>query len=1174
MIKCPYLKKLIMPILMLLLWAVLVLFPLPSSAQALLEAVVGPSEEATTSPVTETTSSTTEIISTNSTPQIEGAAILTPTVAVRFPYMPVRNYEQSGLKAGDRFSVQTDSIGLTFTEASIDLHELGFGSAVPMNKQSAGVFYTDQLILPSTTPDGMKTFVVHAKDGIRDTSTLQGTVVVDNVPPTGTLKATFTRNNDLTGQWTGHVSGTFKGTGSDGRILNEYTYGVDKDGKHMDGGYTSDADTILRATSPFSLDLPIIAPGISWVSMGYGVTLADQAGNLTEVESTPVPIVRPNVPLIDHAINGSVVAPTAYKNIPSGVGIPYSLINSLPNGDYYAVVFFDGVNGCPSSNYAISAFVPGSVWGVGVRPDLYQKAYRSKGGGCMQEFNIDPTKGDEWLWGALSNTGSAPAIADKNGIPAFAICATAAVCDPIAPLASIIAPEPTGISNVLFIPGIEGSNLYQHNNHCNDASGVCDASLWLPPNNSFVPKLFLDADGKSLDDGIYTKDGDILTQAYGKKFYASFTQGLNELQANGKFGVTWKWKAIAYDWRLSLADIVHNGVERNGRIYYEEASSTPYIEQELRKLAATSKTGKVTIIAHSNGGLVAKALMNKLGYEEADKLVDKVVFVGTPQSGVPEAVGALLYGDKQGIPNMKYVPNILMSTANARTLGLNSPMAYSLLPVDTYFNDVIDTLHPVLSFTADTLWGKERTQYGKSITNPTDLQSFALAREGGRAMPAPSNLKVPNILNAQLYEDALLGHIPLDGWIPPMHVKVYQIAGWGADTVSGIDLYERPETVLGVPTGGYQPEHRLSFVEDGDGSVTVPSALMMISSEQVKRYWENLPEAKKGTHSYTHTDLFEIPQLQTFLHNLIAGSEDMLDTIYAAQPRTTNQSKKLIFTLHSVADFDLSDENGNHTSTIGGTIDESIPGSTLGELGDTQYAIAPSGQQYQLAIHGTSTEPFTLDIQEMVGNVVTASTTIADVPSTDKTVAVLSITNGIADASPLAVDTDGDGATDYSVSPVTGTVMANESPTPSTNPAPPTVNEKPETTSGQAHSQSATTTNGSSTSTSTNGNPARATSSAVASSTRVSKAIASSTLPTRHALPTTLPLPISKHASTTNSSARHQASITASTSEKTPYVENNQMAAIPESQFLRLLVSLANILSKLIAYAEGVIHAI
>ena len=99
----------------------------------------------------------------------------------------------------------------------------------------------------------------------------------------------------------------------------------------------------------------------------------------------------------------------------------------------------------------------------------------------------------------------------------------------------------------------------------------------------------------------------------------------------------------------SLDDLLTKGIELNSRIYYATttATSTPYIEQTLRGLAATSKTGKVSIVAHSNGGLVTKALLNKLG-SEAASLVDKI-HSGRATSGAPEALGVALVGHNAGI---------------------------------------------------------------------------------------------------------------------------------------------------------------------------------------------------------------------------------------------------------------------------------------------------------------------------------------------------------------------------------------------------------------------------------------------------------------------------------------------------------------------------------------------
>ena len=133
---------------------------------------------------------------------------------------------------------------------------------------------------------------------------------------------------------------------------------------------------------------------------------------------------------------------------------------------------------------------------------------------------------------------------------------------------------------------------------------------------------------------------------------------------------------------------MNNGNKIGDNISYLTATSSPYVIQELKRLAKSSKTGKVTIVAHSNGGLVAKALMQKLGDAETAKLIDKVIFVAVPQVGTPQAIGALLHGYEQGLP--KDWISVFLSESTARTLAQNMSSAYNLLPSANYFASIFD----------------------------------------------------------------------------------------------------------------------------------------------------------------------------------------------------------------------------------------------------------------------------------------------------------------------------------------------------------------------------------------------------------------------------------------------------------------------------------------------------
>ncbi len=222
---------------------------------------------------------------------------------------------------------------------------------------------------------------------------------------------------------------------------------------------------------------------------------------------------------------------------------------------------------------------------------------------------------------------------DGAGNAVSATTSPLAIVPPAEPDGDAPAPA-SGISNVLFLPGIEGSRLYRSTG-CNARTTSCaETKLWDPGLGTPLDQLYLDSSGQSAYPDVYAKAGDIVSSAGGQDFYTSFVDDMNELEASTTFaGGGWQWQPVAYDWRLSLNDLVNKGADNAGHLFYEDATSTPYIEQTLRSLAASSKSGKVTIIAHSNGGLVAKALMEKLGNAETARLIDKVIFVGVPQSG-------------------------------------------------------------------------------------------------------------------------------------------------------------------------------------------------------------------------------------------------------------------------------------------------------------------------------------------------------------------------------------------------------------------------------------------------------------------------------------------------------------------------------------------------------------
>ncbi len=584
--------------------------------------------------------------------------------------------------------------------------------------------------------------------------------------------------------------------------------------------------------------------------------------------------------------------------------------------------------------------------------------------------------------------------------------------DPFAP------PPIPKYDNVLFLPGIEGSRLYEGAG----CGGTAVEKLWEPDSlgwDSKLQELGLDASGNSVCSDIYTKPGDIVDSVY-----QSFENEMNGLVASGTIAA---WEPVAYDWRLSLPDLLTKGAERGGKIYYGEATSTPYIEQELRRLAASSKTGKVTIIAHSNGGLVAKALLNKLGADAAN-LVDKVILVAVPQSGAPAAVGSLLVGYDSGIQRFG-VP--IVDNVTARTFTQNAPMTYHLLPSEDYLESTApDTAHRVVSFEGSA-YAKEIAAYGTSIANRASLDDFLLAKEGGRTQAADADLWSAKIANTTLVDYANSQHATLDYWTPPAGVSVDEVAGWGIDTVAGIDFYTASwlDMLLATPRRAYRPV----FTEDGDGTVTIPSALQMNGAD-VKRYWVDLAKVNNipGTQiEYKHPNILELPSLQDLIKNLLENSTSTLPSyIQDIRPAPLDSTKKLTYFLHSPLTLQIADASGDVTG-IGadGTVSENIPGSSYGEFGEVKYVTVPEGNTYQLTMHGLASGTFSLDMQERTGDAITASSTIAGVPTTASTTVTMAVSADVSIQSPMTIDENGDGMIDTTITPRLGqTVVFDDVP--------------------------------------------------------------------------------------------------------------------------------------------------
>jgi len=581
----------------------------------------------------------------------------------------------------------------------------------------------------------------------------------------------------------------------------------------------------------------------------------------------------------------------------------------------------------------------------------------------------------------------------------------------------------TAHSSVLFLPGVESSRLYKQRGVTCTIN--CEDQLWEPNLNSDAEVLFMTEDGKSVDDSIYTRD--VVGEAYGTlNIYKSFVNKMGEMKSVGTIA---DYSSVPYDWRLSFEDVLASGKkigEESGasNISYLKSTSTPYILQVLGGLASKSQNGKVTIVAHSNGGLLAKALLKKLADTNDPLLakIDKLILVAVPQLGTPSAITALLNGYDQGIP---FSISPILSNKTTRQLGQNLPSGYNLLPSASYFTSVST---PVVMFDASTTpdW---ISKYGASVGSQGGLHTF-LTDSYGRVASSSSDTDNPVSLRDNLLTSAEAQHVLLDSWIPPASMEVVEIAGWGIPTtVSGAKYSKKDGKIKLEP----------KFTIDGDGTVVTPSALWTNGVASTTRYWVDLKNynvlsnrlADGHVLKIKHKDVLEIPELLTFVTNAIASTTSALPTYFSTSSPSFS-SLRLIYSLHSPLTLDIYDNLGNHTgvSTTTGKIEEQVAGTYFLQFRDVKYIFTNTTTPINIVMSGYDSGTFTFTIEQKQGDNTISTVIFQDIPTATTTKVTMSVAGDINTLSNLKVDSDNNGTTDITLAPVIGSIVTYTPPAP------------------------------------------------------------------------------------------------------------------------------------------------
>lgn len=521
-------------------------------------------------------------------------------------------------------------------------------------------------------------------------------------------------------------------------------------------------------------------------------------------------------------------------------------------------------------------------------------------------------------------------------------------------------------SSILFIPGLEASSLYTNK------TGLISTqtnTLWPPNRNDDVRKLFLDASGKSLDPSIFS--GAPIGSVWGiYSIYGKFMSFLDSLTSTGAIN---EWHGFGYDWRKPIVEVV-SGIE-------QKATTTESLVKLVEDMAARSQTGKVTLVAHSNGGLVAKYLVKVLVDQGKSELIDSVISVAVPYLGTPQAIAGLLYGDKQDL-----LHGVILKKSVAQELGHNMPSAYSLLPSAKYSSLV------------------------------------------GSPVVGSSSVFFPN---QSLVASAGVLHSIIDTFTWPAIIKRWAIVGWNELTTKSVSFVSNtPAKIVSnmgdgtviAQSASYDAGTTTSIDLKNIGSTGTEHATILESSAAQKTIGSiiqhdegairSVPGVVVGTSDYSK----ESVSLQLMTHSPVElhvydakGNHVGLIPKPAGIPSDVEDDLYTFFdTAIPGSSFDISDQSdsGRDTSVV-------IPDDGTGP--------------YTVVIKGSGVGPFNFDIYRQGGSGTIEHVSYTDLPATPLMNATMTLdiapldssaTSSLRASAPiLSVDVDGDGVRDMDAHP-------------------------------------------------------------------------------------------------------------------------------------------------------------
>lgn len=636
--------------------------------------------------------------------------------------------------------------------------------------------------------------------------------------------------------------------------------------------------------------------------------------------------------------------------------------------------------------------------------------------------------GSVWAWGAytgvvLGNNSRVPSLSpvrvlDQSGTTFLNLGEV---------------PPPPAATKVVFLHGFMGSRLFA----CEDQGTEWRATEIWPTGleADFRKQLLPDPETKR----VYV--GPLIDSVYLTPLYKNFVAYMNNEFRD--------WEALAYDWRQSLDSIVDQGSpiwnedrrcvnagvsDRQSPLYDRPQS---LLERAKRVLDSAGSASKLAIVTHSNGGLVAKRLIQRLESDPAYAgRVAKLIYVAVPHFGAPKAISQMMHGTDFPIPWLNTV-----ESADLIEVSSSLPGAFQLLPsrrhfdanrltdqsggvVATFDATVSEVLFPPLGLLDPHAVVGSWNEFSSFARNEDPYRcKIPTSGDASFCDKAPASLD-PNQLSAA--DETHSGANSIDNFVAPVGTKVFQIAGVGLDTVWSMRYTGR--------------NGRLDYTRFessfGDGTVPYESALAIPGAES---YVVRLPNCNDDQFfDRNHKNILELRQLQELVRRIlvdqptdvgalgepVTAGERCIDPIGRPVESTgpVRGIDLLRASLGSPADLHVFNASGAHTGRIAAPIagdlfefsEAKIPGSSFRF---PHSVSAPTrGGPFLFEVRGKDTGVASLMVERAIDDVSVARVVYPNFPVTPNTVARV-VLESPEDRPSLAVDANGDGIVDLVVLP-------------------------------------------------------------------------------------------------------------------------------------------------------------